>query len=99
MVVDFITGCTSGATPSEYLSHAIRLYAEALPDLCERHGAHVSDFETLTARYGSQGLQREFMVTIKDRRGRETHNRYVGVPGKRPRILDPQGRIRRIRSA
>jgi hypothetical protein len=99
MVVNFLTGRTSGATPSESLSHAVRLYAEALPDLCERHGAHVSDFQALTARYGSQGLQHELIVTTKDRRGRETHSRYVGVPGKRPRFLDPLGRIRRIRSA
>jgi hypothetical protein len=97
--VDFLTGRSTGAAPSEYLAQAIRLYAKALPSLCESQGAHVSDFQQLTARYPGKSVRREFVVTITDRLGRTSRDRYFGLPGKRLRVLDPLGRIRRTRSA
>lgn len=95
--VDFLTGRTTGAKPSAYLAQAIRLYAEALPDLCERQGAHVSDFQQLTARYAGKSTLQGFVVTVTDRRGRTSRASYVGTPGQRPKVLDPLGRIRRAR--
>ncbi|WP_430423929.1 hypothetical protein [Phenylobacterium sp.] len=95
--VDFLTGAATGAKPSAYLAQAIRLYAEALPDLCERQGAHVSDFQQLTARYAGKSTLRGFVVTVTDRRGRTSRASYVGTPGQRAKVLDPLGRIRRAR--
>jgi hypothetical protein len=98
MEVNFLTGGTSGARPSLALAEAIQLYAAALPDLCERQGATVSDFRRLVARY-SGAPACSFVVEVEDRRGRASRDRYVGNPGARPRVLDPLGRVRRDRSA
>ena len=54
MEVDFLTGEASGGRPSCDLAQSLKLYAEALPGLCERHGADISEFRQLTARYSSQ---------------------------------------------
>src|SRR6185295_16643444 len=52
--VDFLSGETSGGKVSPKLQNAVKLYAEALPDLCKRHGVDVSDFQQLTARYSGR---------------------------------------------
>lgn len=92
--VDFLTGQTAGAVPSPALRRAIVLYAEAFPELCKRHDVDASEFTKLSARfagrYGAQG----YTVTVADRRGRSSTDRYFGVPGKRPKILDHLGRVR-----
>jgi hypothetical protein len=44
--VDFVTGEASGAKPSVALQRALRLYADALPDLCIRHGWICQTFNT-----------------------------------------------------
>jgi hypothetical protein len=99
--VDFLTGATRGAKPTPFLANAIRLYAEALPSLCERQGVSVADFKRLVARFQRSGTppSPEFIVEVEDRAGKVSHDRYLGVPGRRPRVLDPLGRVRRNRSA
>ena len=37
IVVDFLTGSTSGSPISADLNHAIRRFSELLPDLAEKH--------------------------------------------------------------
>lgn len=93
--VDFLDGTTSGAKPSATLQRAIKLYSEALPDLCRRHNFDVSEFAHLTARYSGGSLLEEFTVNVSDSKGRSSQDRYVGVPGRRPRILNHLGRLRR----
>lgn len=97
--VDFLTGTTTGAATSASLANAISLYAEALPGLCRSHGVQVTDFEQLSAKYLGKGLGPEFVVTVTDRKGKQSDRRYVGNPGARPIKFDPLGRRRRVRSA
>jgi hypothetical protein len=92
--VDFLTGKPSGGEASVELKRALKLYADALPDLCKRHGVEVSDFRRLSARFsGGPGLER-FTVTVEDKGGRRSVDEYVGLPGKRPKVLDHLGRVR-----
>jgi hypothetical protein len=89
--VDFLTGKTMGGRPSRSLSRAIKLYAEALPTLCEKHAINPNDFRELTVRYSAG----RFIVTVEDIDGRRSVDEYEANPGRRPRVLDPLGRIRR----
>ena len=86
--VDFLSGETSGGKVSPKLQNAVKLYAEALPDLCKRHGVDVSDFQQLTARYSGRRPHFErYDVTIIDKSGRRSTDEYLGLPGKRPKGL------------
>ena len=86
ITVDFLSGKAVAGTPSKSLSRAIELYREALPELCEKHGAKAADFKTLTARFGSDLVQRRhFIVTVEDQKGRLSVDTYFGSPGRRPR--------------
>ncbi|MGE3149922.1 MAG: hypothetical protein AB7K04_12735 [Pseudorhodoplanes sp.] len=93
--VDFLTGAASGGKPSSALARAFCLHAQALPDLCKRHGVEASDFRQLTARFSMTWLVRRFVVTVEDQEGRVSTDHYEGVPGKRPKVLDHLGRIRK----
>ena len=100
MEVDFLTGSTVGAKPSDTLVYAIRRYVEVLPSLCERQGALVSDFEKLVAHYDGRSPRRhDFTVEVVDRSGRRSVDRYSGLPGSRPKTLDALGRVRTVKSA
>lgn len=92
--VDFLTGEASGGQPSEELARALKLYAQALPDLCKRHGVEVSDFHHLSARFSGRPRFERFTVTVEDKHGRRSTDEYVGLPGKRPKFLDRLGRVR-----
>jgi hypothetical protein len=70
--VDFLAGTTAGGAVSPVLARAARLYAEALDDLCSRHGASPSDFRRLTARFSGGGARPRFRVTVEDRNGRSS---------------------------
>lgn len=94
--VNFVDGTTSGGKPTPNLAEAIHEYSKVLPALCERQGASISDFKRLVARYQHS---REFIVEVEDSAGKVSRDRYVGVPGARPKALDPLGRVRRVRSA
>jgi hypothetical protein len=95
--VDFLSGTVSGGRPSRTLTEAVRLYSQALPELCDRQGAKVDDFAELTARYSGRHPGVRFSVAVTDRLGNRSIDEYVGVPGARPKVLDPLGRVRRIR--
>lgn len=97
ITVDFLTGATEGAEPSWSLARSVRLYANALPEFCTKHGVEKSDFRTLTARYSSTALTVEFTVEVVDCLGRRSQDRYAGIPGSRPKVLDARGRVRRQR--
>jgi hypothetical protein len=94
MTVDFLSGTTEGATPSTSLADAIKLYSKTLPELCEKQGSLVSDFESLTARFSYDKHGNHVSVTIKDKRGRESTDEYRGIPLKHAKVLDGLGRIR-----
>ena len=49
IVVDFLAGQVVEGTPSEHLKKAVGMYRDALPRLCAKHGASVSDFRELIA--------------------------------------------------
>lgn len=93
--VDFLNGKILEGNPSPTLTDAVMRYSVALPELCERHGADVSDFRRLTAKYSGTGLSRGFSVTVENRNGKSSTDRFEGVPGARPKVLDSLGRIRR----
>lgn len=84
ITVDFLTGTATGGVPSPDLAWTIREYAKALPGLCERHGVEISEFAKLTARYGVDRIYGgHFTVTVEDRIGRASVDRFVGVPGRK----------------
>jgi hypothetical protein len=95
--VDFLSGQPSGGATSPELARALKLYAAALPGLCRRHGIDAAEFRRLSARYSGGLTFPGFTVTIEDRQGRRSTDNYAGIPGRRPRVLDHLGRIRRKR--
>ena len=93
--VDFLNGTTKGGPVSASLATAISHYQDWLPALCEKHGASVSQFRELTARY-THG--RRVGVTVEDQNGRRSTDYYHGgSPLKHMRVVDAQGRIRTYR--
>ncbi|MGD0721989.1 MAG: hypothetical protein ABR970_13205 [Roseiarcus sp.] len=94
--VDFLAGRASGGPPSASLERAIALYRDALPGFCARHRAEVPAFRTLRARYWVGYDGRRYRVTIEDRNGRRSVDDYQGAPGRRVRVLDRLGRVRRL---
>ena len=50
VLVDFLNGRTWGGVPSRSLAGAIKLYRDALPQLCAKHGASREDFRELATR-------------------------------------------------
>jgi hypothetical protein len=92
--VDFLTGTTVGGQVSSALSDALRLYAEALPALCARHGTSLQAFEELTVRYYFEYGSRRFAVKIKDESSRSSVTEYGNLPGQRVMQIDEHGRLR-----
>jgi hypothetical protein len=94
IIVDFMTGSTSGSPISANLERTIQRYAKLLPDLAERHGLDLAGIKVLSARFGTDSVfGPHFSVTVEALDGRRSIDRYVGIPGKR------FGRPRRNRSA
>lgn len=98
IVVDFLSGKVIEGRASPSLARAIELYGEALPNLCEKHRVSLAMFRELTARYSVDAQGPRFVVTVEDCRDRRAVDEYVGVPGRRIRILDHLGRVRRKRN-
>jgi hypothetical protein len=94
MIVDFLAGTYAGGTPSASLSRAISSSRDALVDLCKKHGTTPSAIQTLSARYSVDSLGPRFTVTVEDRSGHHADDEYVGIPGRRVRIVDHLGRVR-----
>jgi hypothetical protein len=97
IVVDFLSGKIIEGSASRSLARAIALYGQALPDLCNKHRASPAMFRELTARYSVDAHGPRFVVTVEDYEGGRAVDEYVGVPGRRIRILDHLGRVRRKR--
>jgi hypothetical protein len=95
MTIDFLTGKIVEGSASEALTEAVARYRDALPDLCEKSGGSVDEFKELTARFWSDAVDSYFCVTIEDHDGRRSITEYVGISGRRVKVLDRFGRIRR----
>jgi hypothetical protein len=95
ITVDFLTGTCTVGIPSPSLARAITQYKDALADLCGRHSTSVSAFRELTACYSTDVHGRRFVVTIEDQQGRRSIDEYAGTPGRRVKVLDHLGRVRR----
>jgi hypothetical protein len=95
LTVDFLAGRCEAGNPSPALAGAIARYGVSLAGLCDKHGASRSDFLRLSARYSSDPFGRRFSVTVEDRHGHRSVDEYVGSPGRRPKVLDALGRVRR----
>ena len=95
IVVDFLSGKVVKGRASPSLARAVALYAKALPALCDKHRTSSAIFSELVACYSADAFGPRFTVTVADHGGRRAVDEYVGVPGRRIRILDHLGRIRR----
>ncbi len=99
--VDFLLGTLLAGKRSSTLDRLIPAYAAALPGLCERHRASLSEFRRLTARFDLHGptplhpWAESYAVTVEDQRGSHAVDHYIGRPGRRLRVRDHLGRIRR----
>ena len=93
--VNFLTGESTGGEPSASLAKAFKLYAQALPDLCEREGVPASAFSVLKAKFFGGPTFPKFTVTVEDGHGRRSEDTYEGSPGRRVKVLDALGRVRR----
>jgi hypothetical protein len=81
-LVDFIKGSVSGGKPTPSLGRVVKLYRDALPKLCAKHGALRENFREFTARYSSINRVERTLVTIRDSHGRSRVREYVVVrPG------------------
>jgi hypothetical protein len=84
--VDFLNGTWDGNCISDNLETAIKLYAAALPEFCEKHGVGSEEYVSLVVRYGTDIIiGSHFTVKIEDRKGRKSEKVYVGSPGRRIR--------------
>jgi len=97
IVVDFLSGEIIEGIGSPSLARAVSLYGKALPDLCEKHHASVAIFRELIGRYSIDARGRLFVVTVEDHKGHRAVDEYTGNPGRRIRVLDRLGRVRRKR--
>ena len=93
--IDFLTGrCPPGCTFQ--LRRAVHLYTEALPDFCVQHGADVGDMTDFKVRfYSASALECGFTVEIILSNGRRSSIDYLGQVGRRARMLDSLGRLRK----
>src|SRR5262249_1907927 len=76
--VNFLDGTTSGGPLSSLLATAVSRYANWLPALCESHGADISHFTQLTARYRDKHRGGWALVTVEDQNGRRSLDEYYG---------------------
>jgi hypothetical protein len=94
ITVDFLLGTATGGMVSDALAVAITKYRDALGSLCAKHGASVSDFRQLSARYTTINRELRISVIVEDRSGHHGIDEYVGIPARHVRVLDAQGRVR-----
>lgn len=84
IVVDFLTGSTSGSPVSTELKHTIQKYTEMLPELATRHGLSAVEIKVLSARFGTDPVAGpHFLVTMEASDGRRSIDQYTGIPGRR----------------
>jgi hypothetical protein len=92
ITVDFLNGTSTGGIASASLAKAIKLYSEALPSLCEKHGLSASSFQVLSVKYDA--LSMHVYITVEDTKGRQSIDEYEGMPLKHLKTIDSLGRIR-----
>ncbi len=80
--VDFINGTIKTGDASNSFKKALQLYAKELPNLCNRHGANIEDFQQLDAIY-FKGAQRLFFVEIQDKKEHYAKDEYEGLEAKK----------------
>lgn len=84
IVVDFLTGATSGSPVSPDLDHAVKRFSELLPELARRHGLDPAEIAVLSARFGTDKVVGpHFSVTVETSDGRRSVDQYAGYPGRR----------------
>jgi hypothetical protein len=94
LTIDLLAGRVTEGTASSSLAEAVSMYRDALAKLCSKAGGSISELREATVRYWSDPLGCRFAVTIEDTSGRRSTTEYVGVPGKRPKVMDALGRLR-----
>ena len=86
IIVNFLDGTSTGATPSSGLAQAIRQYRDALPSMCAKHAIDLAEIKVLSARFGTDAAYGpHFKVTVGNMSGRVSTDQYVGMPGRRLR--------------
>jgi hypothetical protein len=99
ILVDFLTGTCIEGQVSPALARYLEKGRFGLLRLCVKHGVPFKAFRMLAVRFWSDGHLNRFEVTVEDQRGRRVVDQYEGNPGRRRKVLDPLGRIRRAPTA
>ena len=97
ITVDFLKGAVVNGCASRALENAVALYRGVLTDVSAKHGASLSQFRTLTARYSVDRHGKRVVVTVEDSEARCSIDEYVGDPLRHIKTLDSAGRIRTLR--
>jgi len=97
ITVDFVNGKVAAGFGSAGLEKAVRLYRDVLESLCTKHGASVSTFRILTARYSGGRRGRRVVVAIEDSDGHRSEDEYMGAPLRHMKTVDDLGRVRTLR--
>jgi hypothetical protein len=95
ITVDFLGGLVVEGEASEPLQEAVGLYRAAFSNLCGLAGGSVRDVVEAKARFWQTPIGRRFTVSVADTAGRSSTTEYAGVPGRRVKVLDGLGRVRR----
>jgi len=93
--IDFLHGKIVRGSASDSLRSATLRFAEVLPAFCRENGADISDFEALSVTFDATLQEKRATLYVADRAGRASFTEYAGIPLKRLRVLDSNGRIRR----
>jgi hypothetical protein len=94
ITADFIRGTTEPSVPGTQLAIAVSLVPAALPEICARHGASVSAFREIKARYSKDIEGPRMIVSVTDAQGHRSETEYSGYSSKRVKSLDSLGRMR-----
>lgn len=95
LTADFLTGDLIGENVSSGLKRAVMLHSENLERFCLSHGAERSDFQRLCVEFLVAPTGPYFVVHVEDVNGKSSITEYGGVPGKRTKVLDSMGRLRK----
>ena len=97
--MDLVAGVCIHGDASEELKIAAQIVAsEALSKLCSKAGGSPSEFKVLRVRYVVGAAGRGIEVTVENNSGQRRTDFYLAWPARRPKVLDPLGRIRTARN-
>jgi hypothetical protein len=97
IAVDFLNGSFAAGSGSARIEEAVRLYRGVLENVCTKHGASVSSFRMLTARYSAGRTGARVIVEIEDTDGHRSVDEYVSAPLRHIKTVDHLGRVRTLR--